>query len=422
MRARLWFTFLITALVFAGSLYVSLPQTTSLGSRDISLKQGLDLQGGVSLTYVADLTGVVAADESTAMETVRTVFENRANVLGVTEPEIRIGQLGEARTVLVELPGVENVAEAKELLGSTAQMSFINEEGLEVISGSDIDAAGTRAEPVRTSLQGGNLSQVGQWQVRLQLRESGREKFATATAPDKQGQRIAIILDGAILSAPTINDQITDGIAIISGSFDAASAQTLAKQIKGGALPVPVELVQEQTIGARLGSEAVSRGLMAGLLGLLVVAVFMIAIYRWNGLLASLALVFYAVLNLAAFKVIGVTLTLAGIAGFIISIGVAVDTNVLTFERLKEELRAGRPLPLAIQESFRRSWTSIRDSHVATLITAAILLYLGVGSVRGFALILGIGALLSLFTAITVVRTWMLLISGSRLRNRLELR
>lgn len=148
----------------------------------------------------------------------------------------------------------------------------------------------------------------------------------------------------------------------------------------------------------------------------------MIAIYRWNGLLATLALVFYAVLNLAAFKLIGVTLTLAGIAAFIISIGVAVDTNVLTFERLKEELRAGRPLPLAIQESFRRSWTSIRDSHVATLITAGILLYLGVGSVRGFALILGIGTLLSLFTAITVVRTWMLLISGSRLRNRLELR
>lgn len=422
MRARLWFTFLLTTLVFAGSLYVSLPQTSSLGERDVSLKQGLDLQGGVSLTYVADLSEVGDTQRATAMETVRTVFENRANVLGVTEPEIRTGQLGEQRTILVELPGVENVEEAKSLLGSTAQMSFINEEGLEVISGSDIDAAGTRAEPVQASLQSGNLSQIGQWQVRLQMRESGREKFAAATAPEKQGQRIAIILDGAILSAPTINDQITDGIAIISGNFDAESAQTLARQIKGGALPVPVELVQEQTIGARLGNEAVSRGLIAGLLGLLVVGVFMIAIYRWNGLLATLALVFYAVLNLAAFKLIGVTLTLAGIAAFIISIGVAVDTNVLTFERLKEELRAGRPLPLAIQESFRRSWTSIRDSHVATLITAGILLYLGVGSVRGFALILGIGTLLSLFTAITVVRTWMLLISGSRLRNRLELR
>lgn len=422
MRARLWFTFFLTSLIFGASLYVSLPQTTSLGQRDVSLKQGLDLQGGVSLTYVADTSQIPETEQGTAMETARTVFENRANVLGVTEPEIRTGQLGAQRTILVELPGVEDVEEAKSLLGSTAQLSFVNEEGLEVISGSDIEASGTRAEPIQASLQAGNLAQTGQWQVRLQMRESGREKFAAATAPEKQGQRIAIVLDGSILSAPTIEDQITDGIAIISGDFDAESAQTLARQIKGGALPVPVELVQEQTIGARLGSEAVSRGLMAGLLGLLVVGIFMVAIYRWNGVLATLALVFYAVLNLAAFKLIGVTLTLAGIAAFIISIGVAVDTNVLTFERLKEELRAGRPLPLAIQESFRRSWTSIRDSHVATLITAGILLYLGVGSVRGFALILGIGTLLSLFTAITVVRTWMLLISGGRLRNLLATR
>jgi preprotein translocase subunit SecD len=352
------------------------------------------------------------------MEGVREVFDGRVNTLGVTEPEIRTGTNNGKPTVVVDLPGVTDIGKAKEILGSTAQLFFRDEAGETVLEGKHIVPSQTVAEP---SQQSQGLSAATDWQVRLTLTTEGREAFAKATAANIQ-KSIGIYLDDTLISNPVVQSAITDGVAIISGSFTAADARDFALKLRSGALPVPVTLVQEQTIGASLGADAVSQSVFAGIIGLALVFFFMIAYYRWCGLVASLALAVYAVLNIALYKLLPVTMTLAGIAGFIISIGIAIDTNVLTFERLKEELRLGKPLPVAVNESFKRAWTSIRDSHLAGLITASIIFIFASGPVRGFAVVLIIGTLLSLFTAITIVRNWMLLIAGSRFQKLLILK
>lgn len=421
MRQRLWITFsLILALtVLAG--YVALPRTERLriGSwdRDVTLRQGLDLKGGAHLVYEAD-TSQVSGDIDTAMDGVRQVFENRVNTLGVTEPEIRIGTNNGIPSIIIDLPGVSDIAKAKELLGNTAKLDFRDETGTVIMEGKDIVADQTVAEPLQNAT---GLASTSQWQIRLTLTSEGKEKFAKATAANV-GKRIGIYLDDLLISEPTVNSAITDGVAIISGSFTADTARDFALQLKSGALPVPVTLVQEQTVGASLGADSVSRSLFAGAVGLALIFLFMVGYYRWCGMLASLALLVYTALNVALFKFLPVTMTLAGIAGFIISIGIAIDTNVLTFERLKEELRLGKPVPIAVNESFRRAWTSIRDSHLAGLITASIIFLFASGPVRGFAVVLIIGTLLSLFTAITVVRNWMLLLAGSRLQRILTVK
>lgn len=422
MRQRLWITFSIVLAFAALFSFIAWPGTQQIhvGSwtRDVSLRQGLDLKGGAHLVYEADTSKLNGANASTAMEGVRQVFEGRVNALGVTEPEIRIGTTNNKPSIIVDLPGVSDIAKAKELLGTTAQMDFRDETGNVVLEGKDIVANQTVAEPLQN---GTGLAATSQWQVRLTLTNEGKEAFAKATSANV-GKSIGIYLDEQLISNPTVQTAITDGVAIISGNFTAEQARAFALQLKSGALPVPVTLIQEQTVGASLGADAVSRSLFAGVIGLLLVLIFITAYYRWCGLLASLALLVYSALNIALFKFLPVTMTLAGIAGFIISIGIAVDTNVLTFERLKEELRLGKPVPVAVQESFRRSWTSIRDSHLAGLISAFIIFLFASGPVRGFAIVLIIGTLTSLFTAITVVRNWMLLLAGSKLQKLLVLK
>lgn len=417
MRRRLWITFVVIALLAGFAGYVTWPKTHFLGSRDITLRQGLDLKGGAHLVYEADTSGVEAGELDEAMDGVRQVFDSRVNALGVTEPEIRTGRNGETPTVIIDLPGISDVQKAKELLGSTAKLEFKDEEGNVVLEGKDIVANRTAAEPQQGTTAG--LTAASAWQIKVVLTSEGREKFAAATSANI-GKQIAIYLDEILISAPTVQSAITDGEAIITGDFTAQSARDFALQLKSGALPVPVKLVQEQTVGASLGSDAISQSLMAGLIGVFLVMLFMTAYYRWCGILASLALIVYAVLNIMVFKLIPVTMTLAGIAGFIISMGIAIDTNILTFERLKEELRLGKPMPVAIQEAFRRAWTSIRDSHVSGLISAFIIFTFASGPVRGFAVVLIIGTLLSLFSAITVTRNWMLLIAGSRFQKILH--
>lgn len=416
MRRKLWITFSLIALLALVAGYISWPSTDSLkiGSslRDVSLRQGLDLKGGAHLVYEADTSKIEAGSVNSAMNGVRDVIEARVNGLGVSEPEIRLTTLGDKPSIIVDLPGVEDISKAKDLIGSTAQLSFVDEEGNIVLEGKDLKPQGAQAAPQQTATQGGALTGSA-WQVNIALTAEGREKFAAATAANI-GKTIGIYLDETPISNPTVQSAITDGQAVITGSFTAQQARDFALKLNYGALPVPVNLVQEQSVGASLGSDAVNQTVLAGIVGVALVAIFLIAYYRWCGLLACLSLLVYALLNIAVYKLLPVTMTLAGIAGFIISMGIAVDTNILTFERLKEELRMGKALPVAIQESFRRAWTSIRDSHIAGLISAFIIFSFGSGSVRGFALVLIIGTLLSLFSAITVTRTWMMLIAGSR--------
>ncbi len=417
MRQKLWITFACIILLAIGATYVALPQTTFIKgiNRDVTLRQGLDLKGGVHLEYEAD-TSKVSGSTDAAMEGVRSVFENRVNALGVTEPDIRIGNTANKPSIIIDLPGVSDVDKAKQILGATAKLEFKDGNGTVVLEGKDIIPDQTVAQPQQSASTSG-LASASSWEVDIVLTDDGKTKFATATTANVNKQ-IGIFLDDILISAPTVNQPITDGKAVITGNFTAQAARDFALKLKSGALPVPVTLVQEQSVGASLGADAISASLLAGVIGIVLILIFMIAYYRFCGLLASFALVLYSILNIALYKLLPVTMTLAGIAGFIISIGIAVDTNVLTFERLKEELRSGKPVPVAVQESFRRAWTSIRDSHIAGLISASIIFLFASGSVRGFALVLIIGTLLSLFSAITVTRNWMLLVAGSRRLQR----
>jgi len=420
MRQRLWITFCLILLLAAAALYTAWPKTTSIPyiASDIAPRLGLDLKGGVHLVYEAD-TSKVTGSVSDAMNGVRDVFDNRVNTLGVTEPDIRISSTDGKPSIIVDLPGVTDVDTAKQILGATAKLEFKDETGAVVLEGSDIIPDQTTAQPSQAATTSG-LSNTNQWEVDMQLTSDGTTKFSQATSANI-GKPISIYLDGNLISSPVVQQAITDGKAVITGNFTADQARNFALQLKSGALPVPVTLVQEQTVGASLGADAISSSVLAGVIGILLILIFMITYYRFCGILASIALIVYSALNIAVFKLFHVTLTLAGIAGFIISIGIAVDTNVLTFERLKEELRTGKPVPVAVMESFRRAWTSIRDSHIAGLISATVIFIFASGSVRGFALVLIIGTLLSLFSAITVTRNWMLLVAGSKLQKFLHL-
>ena len=247
----------------------------------------------------------------------------------------------------------------------------------------------------------------------LAFNNEGKEMFAQITK-ENLGKTIAIYLDGVAITAPVVRDEIKDGKAEISGGFTAEEAKTLVRDLNYGALPVPIELISTQSIGASLGENVLNRGIMAGVYGLILVALFLIFWYRLPGILAVLSLVFYVVIMLALFKVIPVTLTSAGIAGFILSVGMAVDANVLVFERIKEELNSGRDIENAVQEGFSRAWLSIRDSNISSIITAIILFWFGTSLVEGFALTFGIGVLISMFTALTVTRTFLLAIAPKK--------
>ncbi|MEI6477955.1 MAG: protein translocase subunit SecD [bacterium] len=422
MRRRLWINFALILVLAAAAAFISLPATQSLriGSmyRDVSLREGLDLKGGAHLVYEADTSKIDSANVGAAMNGVRDVIEARVNGLGVTEPDIRLSSVGSKPAIIIDMPGVSDIEKAKGLIGSTAKLEFKDATGKVLMEGSDLEPQGASAAPANNSTA--TAAKANSWQVNITLTSTGKDKFAKATAANIQKQ-IGIYLDDKLISNPTVNSAITDGSAVISGSFTAQQAADFALKLNYGALPVPIHLTQEQTVGASLGSDAIHQTLIAGIIGILLIFLFIIAYYRWCGVVATLALVVYALINVMLYKLLPVTMTLAGIAGFIISMGIAVDTNILTFERLKEELRLGKAMPVAIQEAFKRAWTSIRDSHVSGLISAVIIFSFASGPVRGFALVLIIGTLLSLFSAITVTRTWMLLIAGSRFQKLLNI-
>ena len=343
------------------------------------------------------------------MNRLQFAIENRVNKLGVAETVVQ--QVGDKR-LLIEIPNVTDLKEAKAFLGETAQLVFKKE------------AVGPNGEQVweDVGLTGQDLSkstlstdQTGQWVVSLEFNAEGSKKFAELTK-NLVGKQMAIFFDGELQSAPVIREPIYGGKAQISGGdsgFEYAEAERMVNLLNAGALPVPAKIVEENTVGPTLGADSIAKSKFAGAIGLGFVMLFMLLVYRLPGLIADIALVIYSLILFALFKAIPVTLTLAGIAGFILSIGMAVDANILIFERMKEELRAGRNLFTAINSGFDRAFTSIFDSNMTTIITSFILYMLGSSIVKGFALTLAIGVIVSMFSAITITKNFMHLIFGT---------
>jgi len=395
-----------------------------------TIHKGLDLQGGTHLVYQTDLSKVSPGDETNAVVGVVDVVRRRVDALGVAEPLIQ--KTKDNSRVIIELPGIKDVNQAIALIGQTAQLEF--REGVvgqsidagnkvtayEYDQWKDISLTGAHFAKAEVQIDQSSNSLVKKPIVAIEFDAEGAKIFAEATKRNLQ-KPLAIFLDQQMLSAPTVQDEIKDGKAVINGSFTIQEAKSLAIQLNAGALPVPIKLVSQNNIGATLGQEAVTKSVVAGILGLLMVLIFMIIFYRLPGVLASAALVIYAIITLAIFIFIPVTMTLAGIAGFIISIGMAIDANILIFERMKEEIREGRSIVAAIDAGFYRAWSSIKDSNISTLITCVILYYFGSGLIRGFALTLGIGVILSMFSAITVTHTFLRLIAATPLVKNFKL-
>lgn len=373
-------------------------------------KLGLDLNGGTHLVYQADISNIDPAEIDESMQSLRDVIENRINVFGVAEPLVQTeqGSAGGQRIekLVVELPGVSDIDKAVSLIGQTPVLDFR-------LATTTIVGTSTEVAFIPTALTGRLLKkailefnpQTSEPVVSLQFNDEGKELFAKLTG-ENVGQIMAIFLDGRPISTPVVREAIRDGQAQISGGFTAVEARELVRNLNYGALPVPITLIGSQTIGASLGTDALNKSIQAGIIGFAIVALFLTIWYRLPGLVASISLLLYVAINLAIFKLIPVTLTSAGLAAFILSIGMAVDANILIFERMKEELKKGLPFTEAINEGFKRAWTSIRDGNLSSIITAVILFWFATSAlIKGFALVFGIGVLTSMFTAITVSRT-----------------
>jgi preprotein translocase subunit SecD len=376
----------------------------------------LDLQGGTHLVYQADTSKISPDARSQAAASAKDNIEKRINLLGVSESLIQTSVSGTDYRLVIELPGVKDINQAISTIGQTAQLEFrlpatATPESVADFTPTDLTGADLRLAQVQF---GGSDNQINSNPtVGLEFNPEGTQKFAKITG-DNIGKPLAIFLDDRLLMAPTVQTAITDGKAIITGQFTLDEAKNLTIQLNAGALPVPIKIIEQRNIGATLGSESIHKSLFAGAVGFILVLLFMIANYGLKGLLADIALVIYIFLSLALFKLIPVTLTMAGIAGFILSVGMAVDANILIFERIKEELRWGRPMSAALELGFHRAWTSVRDSNASSLITALILFWFGTGAVRGFALTLTVGILVSLFTSITVTRSLVRAVYGHK--------
>jgi preprotein translocase subunit SecD len=389
--------------------------------KELKFRKGLDLEGGTRITYKADLKTIAQAQKSAALNSARVVIERRVNLFGVSEPIVQTAVTNSDSRIIVELPGVD-INQAKSIIGTTAELTFWEEVG--TTSGkfkSNQPNYPPNLPPGfnKTNLSGNDLKQSsvgfnqnnGKPQVLLTFTSSGTQKFAEITKRTT-GKRLAMVLDDIAIEAPMVNEPILGGNAEISGGFTVETANALSTELNAGALPVPLISLSEEMISPTLGMSSLQKSLFAGAIGLFIIIVFMLVLYGKLGFIASLALLLYTLFNLAIFKVssitpYGITLTLSGIAGFILSIGMAVDANILIFERTKEERRLGKSYVSAIEIGFSRAWSSIRDSNVSTLITCLVLYNFGTGMVRGFALVLAIGVLTSMFSAIVVTRTFL---------------
>lgn len=386
-------------------------------TKDLNIKYGLDLAGGAQITYQADLSSVKSENLATALEALKNNIERRVNLFGVSESTVQLSNQNGQHRLIVELPGVENVDQAIDMIGQTARLEFKGEVDLAPEATASATIYDLFAKDY--GLNGGHLTKAdvtfdpntSKPVVSLEFNAEGAKKFETATQ-EMKGKRIAIFLDDTLISYPTVEAVIPDGKAVIQGEFDIKAAKSLSAQLNAGALPVPIKLIQQTQIGATLGKDSIDKGIRAGLIGLAMVAVFMVANYGKLGIIANISLIIYGLFTLTLYKLIPVTLTFPGIVGFILSIGMAVDSNILIFERLKEEQRLGRPWAVAIENAFGRAWDSIRDANTCTIITGLILFnpfnwnFLNSsGMVRGFAVTLLLGIVISLFTGIVVTRT-----------------
>ena len=435
----------LLVLVVTGAIGFFVYGNTFHDNAKFPFKFGLDLAGGSQLTYSADVSKIAPEEIPELMEVLRVVIEKRINIFGVSEPNVQVEKSSiiagqEAHRLIVELPGVTNVEEAIANIGKTPLLEFklVDEEVMaakqsaaalqaNASSGAVIGNVKVNGQAVEemnefkdtgltgrylassrlefTSGNGGQLS--GEPVVSIVFNEEGATLFEKITR-ENTGKSLAIFLDGQMISSPRINEAITGGKAIISGGFDANEAKILAQNLSFGALPVPIELASTQTIGGALGEKALGAGVQAGVLGFVLLSIFMILWYRVPGIVAVVALFIYVVLMLALFQLVPVVITAAGIAGLILSVGLAVDANVLIAERIKEELIAGKDVQHAISEGFARAWLAIRDSNIAHIIAAVVLFWFGTSLIKGFALVFGLGVVVSMLSAITISRTLLL--------------
>lgn len=390
------------------------------------LKLGLDLQGGSHLVLEAGMETIDPADRADALNSVKEIIARRVDLYGVAEPLIQTAKVGESDRVIVELPGVVDVDQAVALIGQTAQLDFRETENAEATDSALIfistELTGKDLKKSGVSFSGQGV-QSGQPVVDLEFTPEGAKKFAALTEANV-GRPLAIFLDDRLLTAPVVNEPILDGRAVISGNFTADQATQLSVQLNAGALPVPVKVIGQKNVSATLGTASISQSVKAGMVGLAAVAVFMVIVYRLSGLIAVIGLLIYGLITLAFYRLIPVTLTLPGIAGFILSMGMAVDSNILIFERLKEERRSGRSFRAALELAFGRAWDAIKDANVTTIVVSLILInpfnwqWLNTsGLVRGFAVTLFLGVLTSLFTGIIVTRTLMRALLTNRYEN-----
>lgn len=418
-------------------LHIPQPQVSLFGrifTTDLPLKKGLDIQGGMQVVLQAKMDDIDLPDRQTALESAKEIIKRRVDLFGVSEPTVQTAQAStDDYRIIVELPGIDDPAQALQLVGQTAQLDFRLQQASPSAEATQSAIAFLEAFD-KTGLTGKQLKRAqvqfdpnsNEPVIALEFDEEGKAKFAQVTT-DHQGEVLAIFIDDFPIAMPVINTPILDGRAVMTGGFTLESAKQLAIQLNAGALPVSIEVLGQQNIGASLGEESVTQSIKAGAIGLLLVIVFMVLYYGGQGLIASLALLIYAVITLALYKILGVVITLPGIAGLLLSIGMAVDSNILIFERMKDELRIGHSKQKAFELGFGKAWESIKDANLATIITALILInplnfnFLNSsGLVRGFGVTLLIGVVIGLFTGVVVSRTLMRIFLPLFLNKKLD--
>ena len=404
MKKNPFFILILIIVIAVLALFFVLPFKNPLDylSGASQWRLGLDLVGGTHLVYEVDMNQVASGDRDSVIAGLKDIIEKRVNLFGVSEPQVITAKESGAYRLIIELAGIKDIQSAINMIGLTPLLDF-----------RDVSGTGTSTEFIRTNLTGRYIKSAkvdfnqntGAPYISLEFNSEGAEIFERMTEANV-GKPLAIFLDNDLIEMPTVQEKISGGKAQISGKFTLQEAKTLVKRFNAGALPAPIKLISQQTIGASLGQESLKRAVYAGFLGTLAVILFMLGYYRKFGIFAALALIIYIAFTAAIFKLL-ITMTLAGIAGYILSIGMAVDANILIFERTKEEIKKGLSKVAAIEEGFKRAWPSIRDSNISTIITAIILYEFTSSFVRGFALTLLIGVLVSMFSAITVTRLLM---------------
>ena len=401
----LFVLFLIVLVAIIAAFFV---YPKNFGANVMPWRLGLDLIGGSHLVYNVDLSKVSGSDQDSVLNGLRDVIERRVNLFGVSEPQVFVAKSGNDSNLVVELAGIKDTAQAIQQIGETPLLDF---REVEQNSSTSSLQDGTSTEFVQTNLTGRYITSAQLTfnpntqapQVSISFNDEGGKIFEMMTEKNV-GKPLAIFLDGSLVEMPTVQEKISGGQAVITGRFTLNDAKTLVERFNAGALPAPITLISQQTISPTLGSDSLKKAIIAGITGTLIVMLFMLAYYRFFGIFAVVALLLYVFLTLGVFKIIPITLSLAGLAGFILTIGMAVDANILIFERIKEELKKGFSRTRAIEEGFRRAWPSIRDSNTSTIITAIILYFFTSSFVQGFALTLLIGVLVSMFSAITTTR------------------